>query len=486
MNTDPSSPVAHHSLLSILIPVYNERAYLTRCLERVLEAPLPEGLRREVILVDDKSTDGTTDLVHELAAKHAPVVRAFFQECNQGKGAAIVRAIREMQGQYAIFQDADLEYDPSDYGMLLRPILEGRADVVYGSRFVPRTMRRVLNYHHELGNRFLTTMSNIFSGLNLTDMETCYKMVRTSMLRSIPIRSDDFSFEAEITAKLAKRGAVFFEVPVRYQGRTYLEGKKITWKHGARALWEIVRWKVQDDLYHDDEHGAHILTSLNHVQNINRWMAEQLQPHLGERVLEIGAGIGNLTLYLIPRQRYVATDIVPAYLDMLRNLGVAKPYLEVRHLDLARSEDFVPLEGQFDTVVCLNVLEHVPDQAAALANIRRALAPGGKAVVLVPQGPWLYGSLDRALDHVKRFTPEELDEALRAAGLEVLELQQFNRLGVLGWAVNGRLLGRERLSRVQLKVLNTVIPAWKGVDHALPWPGLSVIAVARRPAAAGS
>jgi len=471
--------------LSVLMPVYDERYLVEACIERVLAFRDPRVHELELVVVDDGSTDGTREVLAALAAR-IPAMRYLPQPENRGKGAAVREAIRHATGDLCVIQDADLEYDPGDWSGVLVPFFEANADVVYGSRFAASQFRRILYYRHSLGNRLLTSLSNLMTDLNLTDMETCYKMVRTSMLRSIPIRSDDFSFEAEITAKLAKRGAVFFEVPVRYQGRTYLEGKKITWKHGARALWEIVRWKVQDDLYHDDEHGAHILTSLNHVQNINRWMAEQLQPHLGERVLEIGAGIGNLTLYLIPRQRYVATDIVPAYLDMLRNLGVAKPYLEVRHLDLARSEDFVPLEGQFDTVVCLNVLEHVPDQAAALANIRRALAPGGKAVVLVPQGPWLYGSLDRALDHVKRFTPEELDEALRAAGLEVLELQQFNRLGVLGWAVNGRLLGRERLSRVQLKVLNTVIPAWKGVDHALPWPGLSVIAVARRPAAAGS
>jgi glycosyltransferase involved in cell wall biosynthesis len=467
--------------LSVLMPVFNERYLVEACVRRVLAFRDPRVHGLELVVVDDGSTDGTREILAALA-RELPELRYFPQPENRGKGAAVREAVRHATGDLCVIQDADLEYDPRDWSELLVPFFEANADVVYGSRFAASQYRRVLYFRHSLGNHLITGLSNLMTDLNLTDVETCYKMVRTSLLRSIPIRSDDFSFEPEITAKLAKRGAVFYEVPIHYQGRTYLEGKKITWRHGPRAIREILRWKLRDDLYRDDEHGAHILSSLNHVQNVNRWMAEQLQPFLGDRVLEIGAGIGNLTMFLIPRRRYVATDIDPGYLDVLRNLSVAKPYLEVRRVDLSRCEDFDALAGQFDTVVCLNVLEHVPDEDTALANLRRVLVPGGRALVLVPQGPWLFGSLDRALDHVKRYTPEDLRVALTSAGFEVETLVDFNRVGVLGWALNGRLLGRERLSRAQLKLLNTVIPAWKTVDAAMPWPGLSVIAVARRPA----
>ncbi|MFH1465396.1 MAG: class I SAM-dependent methyltransferase [Pseudomonadota bacterium] len=230
-----------------------------------------------------------------------------------------------------------------------------------------------------------------------------------------------------------------------------------------------------------DELGAEILASLTQVQNIHRWMAATLLPHVGDQVLEIGAGLGNLTLQFLPRRRYVATDIDPRYLDYLEGLARGRPGLEVARADLGVPADFEPLAGQFDTVLCLNVLEHVDDEALALASIHGALAPGGKAIVLVPQGPWLFGSLDHALAHRRRYTRAGLEAAVRAAGLEVAETLEFNKVGVLGWAGNGLLLGRERFSRLQLKALNSAIPLIQGLDRRAPWPGLSLVVVARKP-----
>lgn len=466
--------------LSVLVPVYNEHALVGESIRRVLAFCHPLVSRLEIIAVDDGSTDGSAAVLDELAAA-TPALRVIHHQRNRGKGAAIRTALEHTTGDLCVIHDADLEYDPADWSRLLRPFVEARADVVYGSRFLTSDYRRVLYYRHTIGNRLLTLGSNLMTDLNLTDMETCYKMVRTSLLRSIPIRSDDFGFEPEITAKLAKRGAVVFEVPIRYSGRTYLEGKKINWKHGVKAFRDIVRWRLRDDLYKDDEHGAEILSSLTRVQAINGWMASVLLPHVGDRVLEIGAGIGNMAIHFLPRQRYVVSDINPHYLAYLRNLARGKPYLEVARTDLAQPADFAPLAEQFDTVLCLNVLEHVDDEAQALANIRAALVPGGRAIVLVPQGPWLYGSLDRVLEHRRRYSRASLREAVQAAGFELLDLVDFNKVGVLGWFGSGRVLHREHFSKIHLKAFNTAIPLIRGVDGRAPWPGLSLVAVARKP-----
>jgi SAM-dependent methyltransferase len=435
----------------------------------------------ELIIVDDGSNDGTSDILRAMAARH-PEIRLFCQAENRGKGAALRVAIQAATGDLSVVQDADLEYFPEDWGQMLRPFLETTADAVYGSRFIWSGYRRVLYYYHTLGNRLVTALSNWMTDLNLTDVETCYKMVRTELLKSIPIRSNDFSIEPELTAKLAKRGAVIYEVPIRYAGRTYQQGKKIGWRHGLTALLAIMRWKLVDDLYHRDERGAAILSSMSHVQRFNRWMADLLMNEVGDSVLEIGAGIGNLTIHLLPRPRYVATDINPYHLGYLRNLAFNRPYLEVRRLDLVQAADFMALTGQFDTVLCLNVLEHVPDEAAAWRNIYSALRPGGRAIVLVPQGRWLYSSLDDELEHMKRYEKSELAEAVRGAGFELVSLRDYNKAGVPGWFVNGRLLKRRHFSLLQLKIFNTLTPLLRYVDAYAPWHGLSVIAVARRPA----
>lgn len=227
-------------LLSVLMPVYNERQLLPQVVARVLAAPLPPGWEREIVLVDDGSTDGTAAVVAQLVASHPEVIRALRQPSNRGKGAAVARAVGEMRGQVALIQDADLEYDPADYGRLLAPLLAGEAQVVYGSRFAPHDAPRRFVPLQALANRLLTWLSNRATGLALTDMETCYKVFQADLLRSLPICSQGFCLEPELTAKLARRGVAIVEVPVAYQGRTRREGKKIGWRHGLAALWTIL------------------------------------------------------------------------------------------------------------------------------------------------------------------------------------------------------------------------------------------------------
>ena len=234
--------------VSILIPVYNERTVVERSISQVLAAPVPENIEKELIIVDDCSTDGTFDILQRLAGMF-PQIRLFRHQRNSGKGAALRTAIEAATGDFSLIQDADLEYDPSEYPRLLRPLLDGHADAVFGSRYLAGEQSRVLPFWHSTINKGLTLVSNMFCNLNLTDMETCYKVFRTDLLKSIPIRSDRFGFEPEIVMKSAKRKLRIYEVPISYHGRTYEEGKKIGWKDGVKALAVILRFWLIDDLY---------------------------------------------------------------------------------------------------------------------------------------------------------------------------------------------------------------------------------------------
>jgi glycosyltransferase involved in cell wall biosynthesis len=466
--------------LSILVPMYNEEEFIHELLSRVVAAPLPDGLDREIVVVDDCSSDGSAEVVENFTAASPDVrIRLIRHEKNQGKGAAIRTAIQAAEGYYSVIQDADLEYDPHEYPKLLAPLLKGEADVVYGSRFLVAGERRVLYYWHSLANHILTTLCNIAADLNLTDMETCYKAFRTSFAKTIPIRSNRFGIEPELTIKFARREARIYETPISYYGRTYAEGKKIGMKDAFEALWVIVQARLTKNIFTDPGHS--ILEALSYAPKFNRWLADTISPFVGHRVLEIGAGMGNLTRHLCTHRKFwVATDVNVEYLDRIRSLFRHRPSLKICDLDVAEPESFLPFAGQMDTVVCINVLEHIQDDGAALESIRTVLEPGGRLILLVPNGPNAYGTIDREIGHYRRYTSSGLRSLVESSGYDVEEIRSFNRISMPGWRITGQVLKAKTISRLALGVFDRFVWLWRKIDGRLPWQPVSIIAIARR------
>ena len=350
--------------LSVVMPVYNEASTVREIVRRVGAVPL----EKEILIIDDGSSDGTREILRELDGKDG--VRVFLQPVNQGKGAAVAVGFRYATGDVVVVQDADLEYDPMEYLKLLAPITQGHADVVYGSRFLGGGARRVLYFWHTVGNRFLTLVSNMFTNLNLTDMETCYKMFRREVVQSMKIESQRFGIEPEITAKIARRGYRIFEVPISYYGRTYEEGKKIGWKDALSALWTILRHSLREA--EDPKNVGHVtLARMARLEPYNRWLADRFKRSVGARVLEIGAGFGNMTRHLVPRELVVASDLDPVALEYLRGCFRDEPSVRIASyrfpLPPAEREEIRKL--RVDTVVCLNVLEHIEQDTATLADL---------------------------------------------------------------------------------------------------------------------
>jgi glycosyltransferase involved in cell wall biosynthesis len=463
--------------LSVIIPVYNEIHTIGETLSRVFQVDLP----KEVIVVDDFSTDGTREFLKEWLAEEAKgvqdQVRILFQQKNMGKGAALRSGFKEATGDIVIVQDADLEYHPMEYPHLIKPILDGRADVVYGSRFLG-TPRRVLMFWHTLGNNLLTFLSNLCTDLNLTDMETGYKVFKKEVLDHLHLKSNRFGFEPEVTAKIAKMNYRIYEVPISYSGRDYWEGKKINWIDGLKAVFSILRYNFFDSETEDMVYQT--LQRMKKLRRYNQWIFSKFRPFLGRRVLEIGSGIGNITKFLLDRDLVIATDVEPMYLTFLKNtFGQYKKFI-IENFDISGSDTEQYRQYHIDSVICFNVLEHIEKDERALKNIFNLLEPKGRLLLFVPSHRWLYGSLDQHLGHHRRYGKKELKEKLEKIGFQVILMKYFNRVGILGWYLNGKILGRKRLPSFQLRIYNLFVPLFK-MEDLLPLPfGTSLLIIAER------
>jgi SAM-dependent methyltransferase len=462
--------------LSVLMPVYNEARTLRTIIRRVLASPI--DLEIELICVDDCSKDNSLTILHELAAAD-PRVKVIAQPVNMGKGKAIRTAIENMTGDIGIVQDGDLEYDPTEYPKMIGPILEGKADAVYGSRFAASAERRVLFFWHAMGNKLLTALSNMANDINLTDMETCYKAVRADVLHDLRLTSDRFGIEPEITARLARYGARIYEVPISYHGRTYAEGKSIGWRDGVQALWLIVKFRFFDTKSSVDA-GHSTLESLSAAPGVARWTIEQFRPHLGSRVLEAGSGMGNLTAQLIDKESLLVVDIDERHVKGVRERFGHLENIEILQGDLEDPGFYEALAGEFDSVLCVNVLEHLDQPDIAVSEFYKTIRSGGKVLVLVPAHDWLFSQADTALGHRTRYSGPALRKLLDDAGFVVEDLYEFNRMGVLGWYTN-KVFGRTEIAPWQARLFAFLLPLARLVDRLAFLPGLSLIAIGKRP-----
>jgi len=476
-----------HPRVSVIVPALNEQDTITLCLERVLG----QKFVAEVIVINDGSQDGTVNAVLGIQDSR---VRLVSHSLNRGKGASIRTAIPLCTAQYIAIQDADLEYDPADMLRMLEPLDSGEADVVFGSRFLPVGARRALHFWHTLGNKALTLACNMVSNLNLTDMETCYKMFRREALQSLVLEENRFGIEPELTIKSAASGFCIYEVGISYRGRTYAEGKKIGWRDGFSAARCIIEYGLIETLRKrrlrkvqnagdPSMHELHeSLEDLQGVDNYYDWIFDLIQEYLGDRVLEIGAGVGTFSRRLATNGRTVFA-VEPSSrafdeLDVWQKEVPGNRALAGTLMDVAGD-----LEGRFNSIVLVNVLEHIKDEAKELRLIWEHLEPGGHLIVWVPAHEILFARFDLNIGHFRRYSKRRLEALATSTGFEVIELRYMNPIGAVGWMVTAKALKKTpTASRLASTFDNFIVPVTKKIESKWQSPfGQSALLIARKP-----
>ena len=489
-------------LLSIIIPAYNEEKTLADIVKKVLAVQLPNNLKKELIIVNDASKDNTLNIANELS-KNNKEIKVLTNEVNLGKSQTVRRGLLESKGDLVIIQDADLEYEPTDFVEMVRLLIQNNYDVVYGNRF--GRQNKIIYIKNYLGNKFISFVSNIFTFPNLRvwipDMETCYKLINGKIAREIAnglSATSNFGFEPEITAKLGKykkehkqtlRMGIY---PIYYNARSIEEGKKMkAFEDGFKALKEILYYNfaplnLDFDFKEIDEEGEETLEVLTLAPRFNKWMFETIQPYSKGLVLEIGSGIGNLTdQYIQNGYDIVASDIRDSYCTTLREKYKAeekvKEVVNMNVVDPDFDKKYSKYFGKFDTTVALNVVEHIEDDVKAIENISKLLKKGGNAIILVPSYQLLYNRLDKELFHYRRYNIKLLKSRFHPSQYSIVKAFHFNFAGILGWFVSGKLQNNKTLPESQIKIYNALVPLFRIIDMVLFRSiGLSTVCVAKK------
>jgi SAM-dependent methyltransferase len=434
-----------------------------------------------IFAVDDHSSDGSGAVLDRLAAADNRIT-VFHHPINRGKGAAIRTAIQAAEGDFAIVQDADFEYDPSDYPRITAPLLRGDADAVFGSRYLNGNERRVLHYWHSLGNAMLTTFFNIVHNMHLTDMETCYKAMPLRVLKSLRLTTDRFGIEPEIAARLIAVRARIIEVPISYSPRGYHDGKKIGWRDAFDALYLIIRFKYFDSVPCVDAGMVRHL-AMAEAPRYQRAIAREIQPFLGDRVLEVGAGIGNLARHLTYSKQLILAEPTAEYRRQLAASMEYRSNVTISDRDVFTDDGVAWAKHvQPDTIVCINQLEQVEDDKRALDSLAAAIKPGGRVILLVSAHDLLYGSLDEGLKRRRRYSAETIGAFVRAAGLQTEHQKWLGKLVLVGWFIENKIWRRQFFAPRTIALVDILSPLMGILDRRLPWKGLSMLIVARRPA----
>jgi glycosyltransferase involved in cell wall biosynthesis/SAM-dependent methyltransferase len=481
--------------LSVVVPFYNELRTLPTVIDRLLKVDFGAlGLETELIFVDDGSTDAGRSLLDPLPRED---VRVIVHPSNRGKGAAVKTGLEAATGDILCIQDADLEYDPRDLPALIRPILEGDYQVVYGSRF--RGSAAGLYYTHRVANRLLNLMINLAFNRYLSDVYTGYKVFSREAFGGLRLTAKTFTVEMDLTAHFLRKGLVIFEVPISYRARTYAEGKKIHFKDGFLAAGAVLRYRLrrppektgpaaygapdEPGVMRAVEGGATIhtlgLEDLATAHRYRRYLFGLLAPYLGRSVLEVGAGLGDFSTQLVDRDRLVVNDNDPICVRALDERFGERPGIEVVAADVLK----LKVEPPVDSVVAVNVLERVDDDVAALRSMATATLPGGRLLLVVPGYPSLAGAYDHALGHQRRYTPDSLRATVEAAGLFPEVVRPVNLLGGLAWWAAVRVARQARPTPALVRLYDRlVVPAERALERRVnPRFGQSILCVAQVP-----
>lgn len=465
--------------ISILIPAFNEQDTLETIVKRIITI---KGISKEIIIVNDGSSDNTGSIANSLAKRYKSV-QTFHHRKNKGKGASIITALKHSKGEIVITQDADLEYNPKDYPKLIKPFKNPLVSVVYGTREKIARKGIYSNVFFYLGGEFLTLLANLLYGIKISDEATGYKLFRREVLQQVNLKSKGFEFCPEVTAKVSNLGYDIVEVPIRYVPRPFSEGKKIRPIDGIIAIKTLIKHSFITS--HSSKDLTAGLETTQLTRNYNTWIFETFAPYLKGVIFEAGAGLGTFAEVLLKKKysKLILGEINNEYVNNLRRKFRQFSSVKVVKVDLSSSQSLSRI-SKLDTIICINTLEHIKNDQKTIINLANKLKVKGHLIIFVPAFQILFSNWDKSIGHFRRYSKNELINKLEVANLQLVKASYFNSLGFFGWGLN-KLIGKTPKNNIiQKQILffdRFIVPWWSKIEKLLPPPfGQSLLIVAKK------